>query len=123
MKKNIIITDSLDLLKENRIPYKNHKIISFTPEYDGKKLNVFYDFTDKSKINLLQKNSEKIINLFNNNLKIKDRVGYKKNLVRTFYGCIGIFQYFDAIEKILKTYKKKKIYVYTEEEKIYNLFY
>ncbi len=118
--KHIIITDSYNIIKK-QISKKKQNIISFTPENSLKnKVRNFYSFLNFSKRKKLLLKSEKIFKEFYKLLKIENNLALRKNLSRTLYGCIGAYQYFDAVKNIAKN--KKKITIFTEDKNINELF-
>ena len=120
-KKDIIFTDNLDYLDKINEEYLNKTVISFSLEKQfNEKIKSFYDFIDTKERFKLVKKQVQVLNYFNDNLKINNYPALKKNLCKIFYGCIGIFPFFDAIARITST--QKKFQLFTKEKNIYDIF-
>ena len=114
----IILVDSLDFLIKNKISTKNCLILTLI---DGGSLNRnlnFYNLIDFKIHNKFNNLSKKISEEFHDNLKLD--IALKKNVTRIFYGLIGLYPYYYVINELIKN--KNSIDVYTEDEKIFNIF-
>lgn len=117
--KKIILADSLDLLKENKVNFKDSIVIIFIgSKNETNKIFNFFDLLDKKLQKNLEKLSSEISNEFHNNLNIN--LALKKNITRLFYGQIGLFSHYELISNLVKS--NNKLEIYTEDSKIFNIF-
>ena len=106
-KKDIIFTDNVNYLNKINKEYLNKTVISFSLEKKyNEKIKNFYNFINTKERLKLAKERVKILKYFNTNLKINNAPALKNNLSKIFYGCIGIFPFFDTITNITKKQKK-----------------
>ena len=115
----IILADDIKILEKNNILKDDTLILLFIgKENHQKKIYNFYNFIDHELHYKFESLSKNISEQFHDSLTIG--FALKKNITRLFYGQIGLYPYFDLIKKLINN--KNKLYIYTEDQKIFDIF-
>ena len=115
----VILADDIKILEKNNVVIDGSIILTFIGKEDHqKKIYNFYNFIDYELHHKLEISSKNISEKFHESLTIG--LALKKNITRIFYGQIGLYPHFDLIKKLIDN--KNKLYIYTEDEKILNIF-
>ena len=115
----VILADDIKILEKNNVVIDGSIILTFIGKEDHqKKIYNFYNFIDYELHHKLEISSKNISEKFHESLAIG--LALKKNITRIFYGQIGLYPHFDLIKKLIDN--KNKLYIYTEDEKILNIF-
>ena len=116
---NLIFIDNTEIIKKKKISTKNSIIFIFIGDEDPeKKIFNFYNLFDPNIHKYFVNKSPSISEKFYDELNIG--FALRNNLTRMLYGQIGLYPFFHVINKLL--INKNKLNVYTEDEKIFNIF-